>query len=340
MRKNNKIYDIFKSFIKNNYGTIILLIILSFLCFYKTDYSIYKPGGIINASQRVSGDNLYKSEGSFNMAYVGMMEGKLLFYLYAKINPNWELVKNEKLTIDSEEKVEDMIKRDHLYYEEAINNATIVAFKAANIDYNITNNNYYLIYKTKENDSNINIGNEIISYDNIPFKDTETLIKYINNKKAGDKVKIEYINNKKQQETYSTIYQEKDKLYLGLSIINIKDIKSDYNIKIKSKESESGPSGGFITALSIYNAITKKDITYGKKIVGTGTIDENGNIGEIGSVNYKLAAAVKNKADIFLCPKDNYQEAIDYAKKKKYDIIIKDVENFNETIEYLNSLEG
>ena len=50
-------------------------------------------------------------------------------------------------------------------------------------------------------------------------------------------------------------------------------------------------------SLAIYNALTNNDLTKGRLIVGTGTIDENGKVGEIDGVKYKLKSAVNKKAD-------------------------------------------
>ena len=70
-------------------------------------------------------------------------------------------------------------------------------------------------------------------------------------------------------------------------------------------------------ALSIYGNLTNQDLTNGKTIVGTGTIDIDGNVGSIGGVKYKLIGAVKNKADIFIVPNgENYDEAIKIKKEK------------------------
>ena len=89
--------------------------------------------------------------------------------------------------------------------------------------------------------------------------------------------------------------------------------------------------------LDIYNKLTKKDITKGRKIVGTGTINSDGTVGEIGGVKYKLMGAVKSHADIFLVPQgSNYQEAIKEAKKKKYHIQILGVKNFQDALNQLN----
>ena len=53
-------------------------------------------------------------------------------------------------------------------------------------------------------------------------------------------------------------------------------------------------------ALQIYNKLTKKDITKGRNIVGTGTIDKDGRVGDIGGIKYKLRGAVKKRANILI----------------------------------------
>ena len=88
-------------------------------------------------------------------------------------------------------------------------------------------------------------------------------------------------------------------------------------------------------ALSLYNSLIEEDITKGRKIIGTGTIDLNGNVGEIGGVKYKLIGAVKKKADIFLVPEGNYEEAVKVKNEKGYDIRLISVKTLEEAIEAL-----
>ena len=108
----------------------------------------------------------------------------------------------------------------------------------------------------------------------------------------------------------------------------------------KFKPSESGPSGGLTLSLAIYNRLVNEDITNGLKIVGTGTIDMNGNVGSIGGVKYKLMGAVKAKADVFLVPSgENYEECIKVQKEKGYDIKIIGVTTFDEALEKLKELK-
>ena len=119
-------------------------------------------------------------------------------------------------------------------------------------------------------------------------------------------------------------------------VLTIKRKKKIIKIKIKFKNSESGASGGLMMSLSIYDSFIKEDLTKGLKIAGTGTIDQDGNVGKIDGVKYKVMGAVKDKADIFLVPAgSNYKEAIKTKKEKKYKIKIIKVKTLDEAISKL-----
>lgn len=334
MKRLDELKNDILNYIKDNFKEIIFLIIFTCFCFYDTGYSIYKPGGIINVDERIKGDNLYKSEGSFNMAYVGFMEGKAPIYLFAKLMPNWEIVKNEDIVVDDENMKTTML-RDKLDYNLAMNNALYVALNYSNTKYEIKYEKHYIYYLTKENESELEVGDELISYDNNKYTNLNDFKNYINSLNVGDKIKLEYIRDGKNRFSDVTIYEEEGNKLLGISIVSLLDIETDKNIEITSKTSESGPSGGLMTTLSIYNALTKEDLTGGKRIVGTGTIDRDGNIGKIGGVNYKIASAIKKKADIFICADDNYEEVMEEVNKHNYKIKIIHGKTFEEIINQL-----
>lgn len=117
-----------------------------------------------------------------------------------------------------------------------------------------------------------------------------------------------------------------------------KDVTPSKEVSINFKESESGPSGGFMMSLSIYDYLTSEDLTKGLKIVGTGTIDEFGNVGVIGGIGHKIKAAVKEDADIFFAPSANYAEALEVVTEENLDITLVEVSHIDDAIEYLNNL--
>ncbi len=71
-----------------------------------------------------------------------------------------------------------------------------------------------------------------------------------------------------------------------------------------------GPSAGLMFTLGIIDKLTDDDLTGGRFIAGTGTVDADGQVGGIGSVLLKLITAREAGATVFLVPADNCAEAV------------------------------
>lgn len=70
-----------------------------------------------------------------------------------------------------------------------------------------------------------------------------------------------------------------------------------------------GPSAGLMFSLGIIDKLTPTELTGGKFIAGTGTIDDKGKVGPIGGINMKLVGARNAGARYFLTPDDNCKAA-------------------------------
>ena len=92
-----------------------------------------------------------------------------------------------------------------------------------------------------------------------------------------------------------------------------------------------------MSTLQIYNTLISEDITKGDVIAGTGTIELDGTVGEISGVKYKLIGAVKNGADVFIAPSNNYKEALQVKEENNYDIEIIEATTFKEVVEKLKN---
>jgi PDZ domain-containing protein len=69
-----------------------------------------------------------------------------------------------------------------------------------------------------------------------------------------------------------------------------------------------GPSAGLMWAIGLYELMTPGDLTAGRFVAGTGTIDLGGNVGPIGGIREKVIAARDVGADVFLVPEANMGE--------------------------------
>jgi PDZ domain-containing protein len=74
-----------------------------------------------------------------------------------------------------------------------------------------------------------------------------------------------------------------------------------YPIRIESGD-VGGPSAGMMYALGLYDLLTPGDLTDGRTVAGTGTIDLEGKVGPIGGIGDKIVAAQGAGADVFLVP--------------------------------------
>lgn len=330
----NKVYEFLKKYLKENYKFILGLIFIFTFFFYELPFVIYKPGGVINLENRIEMDNKYPSSGSLNMAYVSMMKGNIPFVLLSYIIPNWDLEKTSNITYNNES-INDTIKRDRIYLENGLDNATINAYKEANKEIIIKKVNLVVTFIAKEADTNLDLGDIILRVNNHEFKTLKELQTIINSLKKDDIVKIKVLRNNKEVDCTAKIFEIENTLKIGISITEKYEYDLNPKMEIKTKASESGSSGGLMTALAIYNALTEEDITKGRKIVGTGSIDSQGNVLEIGGVKYKLLGAEKAHADIFLCPEKNYEEAIKIKEENKLNIEIIKVNTLKEAIENL-----
>lgn len=326
-----KIKNIFEEFGKAIIGFII------FICIYNIElpYYIETSGGILNLEDRIEIAGAYKSEGSFNMTYVSELKANIFSFLLAKIDKEYDLIKKESV-VNSNETEEEMIFRSKLMLEEANNNAIILAYKKANKEVKVKSNKLYVTYIDELANTDLKIGDEIVAIDGININCKNDINKIISSKNKGDTIKITVLNNDEKKEKTATLINYEGNILIGIMSSEKKEIETEQDIKLKFKKSESGSSGGLMTSLAIYNYLTEEDITLGLKISGTGTIDENGNVGEISGIKYKLRGAVKEKSDLFIAPLgENYEEALYEKEKNNYDIDIIGVKTFDEVLEYL-----
>lgn len=97
-----------------------------------------------------------------------------------------------------------------------------------------------------------------------------------------------------------------------------------------------GPSAGMMHALAIIDTLTPGEMTKGRIIAGTGTIQLDGTVGNIGGVRQKVAGAEAAGASIIMVPAGNYEEAITADHD---DIEIVPIATLDEALAYLDGLD-
>ena len=329
-----------KNTIIEEYKFIICLIVLYIIFQIPLNYYIVVGGGISDVSSRIKVENKYKSKGSFNISYVSELKGTILTYALSYVIPNWERENADAYKYTKEESIDDIEFRSDLDLISANEKSKYWAYTLANKPVKEVSSKLYVITITDEFETKLKVQDQILSIDGNEFTTIKECQDYLKTKTEDDEVVIKVIRNKKEKEIRTKLHKYKDRLLLGIGLQIVTKYKTDPQVKIKFKRIESGPSGALISTLEMYNQLTKKDLTKGYKIAGTGTIEEDGTIGEIGGVTHKLLGAYQDKADVFLVPAgDNYKEALKYKKKKNLKIKLIEVKNIKSSINKLEKLK-
>lgn len=329
-----KIYEMIVNYIKKEYKFLLLLSIVIFVGLFRLPYNIYSGGGIIDIAKKIEIENEYREEGSFNMAYVRSIRATIPTYLLSYVF-NWERESTESVKLDENDNERDMWKRELIYLNEANNNAVISAYNKAGKYIKINKELLEVLYIDKDSDTSLQIGDTILSIDGVRLNTFRDISDILKNHEINDKVEVKFLRDNKEESGYIKVREMQGEKKAGIYLVKMYEYEVDPKIKLDFNNSEGGPSGGFMLSLAIYNRLTPDDLTKGRKIVGTGTIDENGNIGEIGGIKYKVIGANSGKADIFFVPEENYEEAINFRNEKGYNLNIVKVKTLDEAIEYL-----
>ena len=332
------LFNNIKKLIKEYYKVIIVYVLILAFFLVEFPYYISAPGGLINTDDKIETTESFKMSGSLNMAYVSEIHATAPTLIVSLFNKDWDVEKEEEVK-NYNETIEEKNYRNKMLLEEANDTALLVAYKHSDIDYKVTNNKVYITYVDKLADTNLKIGDQILKVDATEITDKNSLFEYIASKQIGDKITLEVKDiNGDDKKREATLINVLDEPKAGAVVTETFDVKSDENVSFNFKDRESGSSGGLMLTLTIYSHLNEIDLTGGKTIVGTGTIDINGNVGEISGIKYKLIGAVNKGADVFLVPVgENYEDAKKLKEERNYDIELVPVATFEEALKYLEN---
>lgn len=333
----NKIYDKIKKFIKENYLSLLFIIFLLVINFVKVPYIIYKPGGSINLNDRIDVDNNYNISGKYSMNYVTVVRGSLLTTGLSFIIPDWDLKREKDVTGNMD--YDTLFQIERIDLKNSLFLATYNAYKKAGKKIDVTGQKNYVSVVSEDSDTDLKVMDEIISIDGNAFKNLSEFQKYIGSLNIGDKVEFIVKENDKEVTKYGIVKDFDGQKKVGIGIIGEYEYETDPKISISTRASEAGSSGGLMLTLTIYEKIAENDLSHGKNIMGTGTIDEDGNVGAIGGVKYKMLGAANDGAEIFFIPKENYEEALSVYKKHDLKFKLVMVETLDDAINYLKTFE-
>jgi PDZ domain-containing protein len=158
-------------------------------------------------------------------------------------------------------------------------------------------------------------GDLIALVDGAAVKRPPDLVRAIHRHKVGQTVRLRVQRGTKTFDTQvKTIGrpQNKQDPIIGVIVDSVPQVKLPLPISIDA-EGIGGPSAGFMFALGIVDLLGDHDLTKGRIIAGTGTVDFDGTVGAVGGVRQKIEGARRAHAVLFLAPTDELRDACSAA---------------------------
>lgn len=161
-------------------------------------------------------------------------------------------------------------------------------------------------------------GEAVVAIDGEPLDDIDDVSRIMDAKAPGDTVvlSVEPPERGDVTEVPVVLGPSPDDPEQGLIGISLEPRSPAYDFPIDvgiDSGNVGGPSAGLAFTLAVLDVLTPGELTGGLDVAVTGTIDGAGNVGDVGGVRQKTAAAIDQGYDLFLVPSGEFQEAQERA---------------------------
>lgn len=333
-------------------GTLLLW----FAVFVPLPYYLEKPGGAMDVRQVLTvNDQLDQEDGSYNFTYVSVQQATALQLLAAQLDPYTSVSSAEEMTggADSEE----YFRIAQFYMETSQNMAKYQGLTLAGKEVSMDFFGVYVLALAEDSTFKeiLNIADTVVSINGKTFESSPDLIKYVSSLELGSDVTVGYVSDGQEKSADGQIIKlSNGKNGIGITLVDHTEVESSVPIDFQTGNI-GGPSAGLMFTLAIYTQLADPTLRDGRVIAGTGTIEQDGSVGDIGGADKKVLSAAKAGASIFFVPnnpvdeeilkenptaKTNYEEAKEAAEKAGVDIEIVPVKTAQDAIDYLKKTKG
>jgi PDZ domain-containing protein len=307
-------------------STLMLIALLCAGVLIKVPYAEMSPGPTVNTLAdhdgepviQISGRKTYETSGNLNMTTVRVTSAdynmNLVSAVYGWLAHDSIVVPHDTLYPDGQTE-EQSSQENAEEFSQSQESAKVAALDTLHIpvkSWVIVST----VVKNSPSEGRLHAGDVIKAVDGTPIKQPADVAKLVTKHKPGENVVFTIVPVKE-----ATAAEKEGKVATRTETVTIKTQKADdgraivgiqagtdhtfpFQIDIKLAD-VGGPSAGLMFALGIVDKLTPTDLTGGKFVAGTGTIDDDGKVGPIGGIQMKTVGARDKGAQYFLTPKDN-----------------------------------
>lgn len=296
--------------------TIALIAFLTVLALIPVPFVRLSPGPLFNTIGearekeliKISGTQTYETTGELNMTTVsetGGPYGQLVLFdaVMAWFNPVQTVIPTSQQypeMVDAEE-IKAASRR---MFTASQANAIAAALNYLEIDAEQTVRVDSVVVGAPA-DGKVEPNDLVLAVNNQAVNTSEQVVQFVQAETPGAEIVLTL--NREGEVLEVSIISEESKQKPGSASVGIAigpAIEPPFDIAFEL-EDVGGPSAGLMFTLGIIDELTPQEITFGKKLSGTGTINVLGEVGPVGGILQKIAASERAGVELFLLPEAN-----------------------------------
>lgn len=282
-------------------------------------YAVANPGPVSNtlgshdgtALISISGKEVYPTEGALDLTTVRIYGGPgsdvtPLRMVTSWLDPSRTVVPEEAL-FPPEQTAAEVSEENRLEMVSSQEAATAAALRT--LGYQVTEELKVAGFAADAvSKGALAQGDALLSVNGVKLADADSLRGQLQKVPPGQKAAIEVRRDGKQL----TVSVPTAKSSTGTTVLGIfVGVSHQFPFQVKIQiENVGGSSAGMMFALGIIDKLTPGSLTKGATVAGTGTIDDDGEVGPIGFIHQKMVGARASGAKFFLAPSSNCNEVV------------------------------
>ncbi|WP_390408447.1 SepM family pheromone-processing serine protease [Lacticaseibacillus jixiensis] len=336
----------------------LVVVIIAALALWPTKWYVEVPGSAesLKPYVQVAGTK-DRAKGSYMLTTVGVVgPASPLVLLWGKLQPYADIVSQQDLMGKDSSAEYDQLQ--HYYIKSAADNAVAAAFKAAKQPYTIKHRGIYVmsVLKTSPFKNKLALGDTITKVDGVAYQTADEFINAIQKRQVNSTVTLTYQHAGATKTARGKLMRLPGNKKAGIGITLTENTTTTRKPKVTIDAGDiGGPSAGLMFAVQTYTQITGANLRHGQKIAGTGTIDADGKVGQIGGIDKKVYICAKSGAKVFFAPntpatkallkldptyENNYTVAKRTAKAIGTKMKIVPVQTLQDALDYLQNQSG
>lgn len=319
-------------------GALFALGVLSLAAWnVELPYIAYSPGPVSDAADSVvvEGVDIYPPEGELLMLTVVAPDVNIFEAAIAGIDPTVDLVRKAAVRRAGET---DEEYRNRVLDQMDDSNFRAVAVALDHLGYDMVSTGDVFVSSVLEDvpaSSIIEPGDTIRIVEGKDITTVEDVTSALEGLKPGDTITMTLERDDTSVEVEVELAEKEDEpgaplIGIGLGELN----EPPFPISIEPGD-VGGPSAGMMHTIAIIDSLTEGELTGGHVIAGTGTIQSDGAVGNIGGIRQKVVGAEAAGAEYILVPQGNYEAALT-AERDTIEIV--PVAHLDDAIQFLESL--